>query len=186
MQAWRRSSWRTQRVADGAGERAGRRHGVVQIGKSPAALVPRIAAHRPHVLHAAVDEGARGKRFGAGIAVIPGGIPVYRDGVTLIGGIGVSGVDPNAAEFAVVAATAGTPFFVRRPLPFPGAVFIDGFRLPFVNQTTRPSGTAPARAPGGEYLAGPLAGSTAPDAVPPPVDTVTARRVREPSVPQVV
>jgi len=97
------------------------------------------------------------------MAVIPGGIPVYRDGVSLIGGIGVAGVDPNAAEFAVVAATAGTSFFVKRPLPFPGAVFIDGFRLPFVNQTTRPAGTVPARAPGGDYLIGPLAGLAAPD-----------------------
>src|SRR5260221_8572510 len=62
-------SWRTQRVADHAGERAGRRHGIVQIRERPAALVPGVAAHRPHVLHTAVDEGACRKRLGAGIPV---------------------------------------------------------------------------------------------------------------------
>ena len=39
------------------------------------------------------SRNADGTGPGAGIAVIPGGIPVYRDGVTLIGGIGVAGVD---------------------------------------------------------------------------------------------
>jgi uncharacterized protein GlcG (DUF336 family) len=98
-----------------------------------------------------------------GIATIPGGIPIYRDGLFLIGGLGVAGVDPNAAEFAVVAATFGTPFFRQLPLPPPGAVFIDGFRLPFVNQTTRPTGTNAAAAPGGAYAIGPLAGKAAPE-----------------------
>lgn len=109
------------------------------------------------------SRNAAGTGPGPGIATLPGGLPLYRDGTTLIGGLGVAGVDPAAAEFAVVAATFGTPFFIRLPLPPPGAVFIDGFRLPFVNQTTRPAGTNPASSPGGSFLAGPLAGRAAPE-----------------------
>jgi uncharacterized protein GlcG (DUF336 family) len=78
---------------------------------------------------------------GKGITTVPGGIPLFRNG-SVIGGIGVAGVDPNAAEFAVAAATLGTPFFVALPLPTPGAVFIDGIRLPYIDQVSRPDGTA--------------------------------------------
>jgi uncharacterized protein GlcG (DUF336 family) len=77
---------------------------------------------------------------GKGITTVPGGLPLFRNG-NVIGGLGVAGVDPDGAEFAVVAATFGTEFFVALPLPQPGAVFIDGIRLPFVDQTTRPAGT---------------------------------------------
>ena len=67
---WReRVSRRTQCVADDAGERAGRRHGVVQVGERQAALIPGVAAHGPDALHAAAHEGARGKGFGARIPV---------------------------------------------------------------------------------------------------------------------
>ena len=100
---------------------------------------------------------------GKGVSTFAGGIPLYRNGLTLIGGIGVAGVPPDTAEFAVVAATFGTPFFRQLPLPPPGAVFIDGFRLPFVNQTTRPTGTNGASSPGGSYVIGPLAGRAAPE-----------------------
>ena len=100
---------------------------------------------------------------GIGITTAPGGIPLYRNGLVNIGGIGVGGVDSNAAEFAVVAATFGTPFFRQLPLPPPGAVFIDGFRLPYVNQTTRPAGTAAASTPGGSFVVGPLSGKAAPE-----------------------
>jgi uncharacterized protein GlcG (DUF336 family) len=109
------------------------------------------------------SRNAAGTGPGPGVATIPGGIPLYRNGTVLIGGLGVAGVDPNAAEFAVVAATIGTSFFRQLPLPAPGAVFIDGFRLPFVSQTARPPGTGPASAPGGAFLAGPLAGKAAPE-----------------------
>ncbi len=116
---------------------------------------------------------AAGTGFGPGITVIPGGIPVFKSG-PLVGGLGVAGIDPDAAEFAAVSATAGTPFFVTQPLPPPGAVFINGVRLPFVQQTSRPAGTAAASTPGGVYqfpvrdggaapegyLAGPAPGAT--------------------------
>jgi uncharacterized protein GlcG (DUF336 family) len=97
-----------------------------------------------------------------GVTTVPGGIPLFKSGL-MVGGIGVSGIDPDAAEFATVAATAGTPFFVPLPLPQPGAVFIDGIRLPYVTQTTQPSGTQRAANPGGVYLLAPRAGDAAPD-----------------------
>lgn len=97
-----------------------------------------------------------------GITTVPGGLPLFKNGL-MVGGIGVAGIDPDAAEFATVAATAGTPFFVPLPLPQPGAVFIDGIRLPYVTQTTRPAGTQPAANPGGEYTLAPRDGGAVPD-----------------------
>ncbi|HEV3457473.1 MAG TPA: heme-binding protein [Thermoanaerobaculia bacterium] len=103
-------------------------------------------------------------------AVDPGGVPLFR-GTAVVGGIGVAGVPPAAAEFAAVAAAAATGLLPALP---PGAaVFIDGIRLPFVKQTERPAGTSPGApagafaAPGLQtggcapegYLAGPAAGS---------------------------
>ena len=64
------------------------------------------------------------------VPVNPGGFAIYRSGQN-IGGVGVAGVDPELAEYAafIGAATIGPlPF---NPLPPPGAVFIDGLRLPF-------------------------------------------------------
>jgi uncharacterized protein GlcG (DUF336 family) len=80
----------------------------------------------------------------------------------MIGGIGVGGVSPDAAEFSTVAATFGTPFFVALPLPPPAAVYIDGFRLPYVQQTTRPPDTQAAAADG-VFQLGPLHGTAAPE-----------------------
>ncbi len=99
---------------------------------------------------------------GKGVTTQAGGLPLYRNGSVMIGGIGVGGVGPDAAEFATVAATFGTPFFVSLPLPPPAAVFVDGIRLPFVFQTTRPAGTAGASALGGTFTVGPLHGNEAP------------------------
>jgi uncharacterized protein GlcG (DUF336 family) len=71
--------------------------------------------------------------------VNPGGLPLYRAG-RVIGGVGVAGVAPDRAEFAAAFAAAGTRAqtgittgltFPAPPLPAPGAVFIDGIRLPF-------------------------------------------------------
>ena len=111
-------------------------------------------------------------------AVNAGGVPVYRNGA-LVGGIGVVGIpgDPQLAEFAAVTgALAGflpVPVF---PLPFPGSVFIDGIRLPFLGPDIevgeRLKGTRAGTNAGtfviapnagtcapNEYLAGPNAGS---------------------------
>ncbi len=86
-------------------------------------------------------------------AVNPGGVPLFKGG-TLVGGVGVAGVDPNAAEFAAVSGSAGFGPIVAPP----GVVFIDGIALPFVNQTTIPSGFGPGSAHGG-YLCIPDASS---------------------------
>ncbi len=120
-----------------------------------------------------------GTSSGKGISTIPGGIPLYRNGLILIGGIGVAGVAADAAEFAVVAATFGTSFFRQLPLPTPGGVYIDGFRLPFVNQTTRPPGTSPST--GGDFAPSFRAGRAAPEGWlvgPKPSSTLTADEVR--------
>ncbi|MBL8178124.1 MAG: heme-binding protein, partial [Bryobacterales bacterium] len=59
--------------------------------------------------------------------------------------------------------TAGTPFFVPLPLPQPGAVFIDGIRLPYVLQTTQPAGTQAAANPAGVFVVAPRDGAAVPD-----------------------
>jgi uncharacterized protein GlcG (DUF336 family) len=107
-------------------------------------------------------------------AVNGGGVPIFKDG-KVAGGIGVSGVPLEAAEFAALAGSvAGGPRFGPR-VPFPGAVILDGVRLPFVNNTVRPAGVGPgvfngaivvgpnpsgfaADVPSG-YLVGPSAGT---------------------------
>jgi uncharacterized protein GlcG (DUF336 family) len=95
-----------------------------------------------------------------GVPVNPGGVPIYRvtnfeiEGrlednnarlrVTgpshLVGGVGVAGAAPEKAEaaaFTAVALAGGLLFPAPSfPLPEPGRVFIDGIRLPFVEDTT--------------------------------------------------
>ena len=85
-------------------------------------------------------------------AVNPGGIPIFRGGV-VVGGIGVAGVSHDIAEYAAFAASESNGFGVPTPLPPPGAVFIGGIALPFVNQTTMPAGSNPGTLDGG-YLPG--------------------------------
>jgi uncharacterized protein GlcG (DUF336 family) len=85
-------------------------------------------------------------------AVNPGGVPIFHNGV-VVGGIGVAGVSLDAAEFAAFAASESNGFGLPNPLPAPGAVFIGGIALPFVNQTTLPAGLAAGTFNGG-YLAG--------------------------------
>jgi uncharacterized protein GlcG (DUF336 family) len=61
------------------------------------------------------------------------------------------------------------------------AVFVDGFRLPFVVQTTQPAGTRPAAAAGGTFQVGPLHGNAAPEewlVLPRASATLTADEVR--------
>jgi len=102
--------------------------------------------------------------YGQGIATVPGGVPLFRGGLTVIGGIGVAGLaTDDADEYAAATAAIRAGFFVRTPLPDPGAVYINGFQLPFVNDGT-PAGVRPASAPGGAYDLAPRAGSPAAEA----------------------
>jgi uncharacterized protein GlcG (DUF336 family) len=93
----------------------------------------------------------------------PGGVPLFKNNPEglkadneinhLVGGIGVAGIPPLQAEyaafigFATIAGKYGLP-----NLPFPGRVLIDGIELPFVQQLTRPGGTAAGTA-NGKYVA---------------------------------
>ena len=86
-------------------------------------------------------------------AVNGGGVPIFKDGV-VVGGIGVTGIAPAAAELAAFAGSVpdGGARFGPRPAE-PGAIFLDGLQLPFVSQTTPTSG------PGvfdGSFTLGPL------------------------------
>jgi uncharacterized protein GlcG (DUF336 family) len=91
-------------------------------------------------------------------AVNPGGVPIFRDGV-VVGGIGVVGVAADVAEYT--AFTAATSYgFGPTPAP-PGVIFINGIALPFVNQTTAPSGVS-AGTFTGTFLVGPTASSGQP------------------------
>lgn len=92
-------------------------------------------------------------------AVDPGGLPVFR-GAAVVGGIGVAGLPPEQAEFAAFSALSTGGFLPA--VAAPGVVFIDGIRLPFVDQTRRPAGTSPGTA-AGSFTAGPAAGGCAPD-----------------------
>jgi len=73
--------------------------------------------------------------------VDPGGLPVYK-GRSLVGGIGVAGVPGPAAEFAAFQAVAATGSLPDLDALAPGVVFIDGIRLPFVEQLEPPPGVA--------------------------------------------
>ncbi|HEY1339273.1 MAG TPA: heme-binding protein [Bryobacteraceae bacterium] len=109
--------------------------------------------------------------YSRGIGTVPGGIPLFRNGTIVIGGIGVSGIDnfdlgPNnygslvfgsGNEYVAAAAAQAAGLFVKLPLPDPGAVYIAGFSLPYV--VTAPTRAAPAA--GGVFQIGPLNGSPA-------------------------
>ena len=128
--------------------------------------------------------GLRGPFNPGGLPVNPGGIPIYRvadfqivDGSIeegdaqvrvsgpsfMLGGVGVAGTTtPEAAEFAAFAAVAfaGGGLFPAPsfPLPEPGRVFIDGFRLPFVEQGKRPAGLSAGSPSSGTFVLGPNRG----------------------------
>jgi uncharacterized protein GlcG (DUF336 family) len=86
-------------------------------------------------------------------AVNPGGVPLFLNG-SLVGGIGVAGVSPNVAEYAAYAAASSNGF---GPTPAaPGVVYINGIALPFVSQTTLPSGVGTGTF-NGSFVAGPSA-----------------------------
>jgi uncharacterized protein GlcG (DUF336 family) len=87
-------------------------------------------------------------------AVNPGGVPIFYKNV-VVGGIGVvtTSSNLNVAEYAAFAGSTTArngPTDTFGPTPAaPGAVFIGGIALPFVDQTSRPAG----------FAAGPVAGT---------------------------
>jgi uncharacterized protein GlcG (DUF336 family) len=91
-------------------------------------------------------------------AVNAGGVPIFRSGV-VVGGVGVAGVSSDTAEYAGYVAATSNGF---GPTPAaPGVVFINGIALPFVNQTSVPSGVTPGTFTG-TFLVGPLASAGQP------------------------
>ena len=82
----------------------------------------------------ATDARSDSTLYSLGIGTVPGGVPLFRNGATVIGGVGVSGLgDDNVGDLNEYAAVIGSAaFLVHLPLPDPGSVYIDGFRLPFV------------------------------------------------------
>ncbi len=109
------------------------------------------------------------------VPVNPGGIPIYRGG-KVIGGVGVAGVRANFAEYAatLAAAGAGRGMDFSEPLGAPGAVFIDGIRLPFFGTCTtiscirsslkrRPDGSSPGSTSSGRFIVEPRDGLQAPE-----------------------
>jgi uncharacterized protein GlcG (DUF336 family) len=95
-------------------------------------------------------------------AVNPGGVPIF-SGPVLVGGVGVTGVAPDVAEFAAVAAATSNGFSLApTPTPAPGEVFLDGVALPIVTQTTAPAGIG-AGTFSGSYVISPAAGALAPE-----------------------
>ena len=110
-----------------------------------------------------------------GVPVNPGGIPIYRGG-KVVGAVGVAGVKPEFAEYAATAAAAGAGrgLDFSEPLGAPGAVFIDGLRLPFFGTCTniqcirrtlrgRPAGSAPGLVSDGTFSIQPRDGLQAPE-----------------------
>jgi uncharacterized protein GlcG (DUF336 family) len=95
-------------------------------------------------------------------AVNPGGVPIFKNN-RVAGGIGVvaAASTPNynaVVEYAAVAGTVGNGF--APIVPYPGAVVVGGFTLPFVSQTTLPAGVS-AGTGAGSFTLGPNAGSGA-------------------------
>ncbi|MEX2272096.1 MAG: heme-binding protein [Vicinamibacterales bacterium] len=116
-----------------------------------------------------------GQDHPATVPVNPGGIPIYREG-KVVGGIGVAGVRPDFAEFAATLAAAGSGrgLDFSEPLGAPGAVFIDGLRLPFFGGCTsipcirqalrsRPAGSSPGSFSSGGFIVEPRDGLQAPE-----------------------
>lgn len=111
----------------------------------------------------------------------PGGIPLYRGG-KLIGGVGVAGVSTDRAQYAALIAAAGnrsrgitTAIDFPNALPRPGAIFIDGIRLPFYGSCGtnlrciqaaadgRPEGSSPGTLSQGAFIFAPRSGANAPE-----------------------
>jgi len=103
-------------------------------------------------------------------AVNPGGVPIFKNGQE-VGGIGAALMDPNVAEYVAFSAAGmvamggpstatdgvGFPAF-----PAPGIVTIAGITLPFVNQTTAPSGVTTGTFNAAFFTKGPVASQGVP------------------------
>ena len=98
-------------------------------------------------------------------AVNPGGVPLFKNG-RLVGGVGVVAADLNVAEFAAFTGSVGAGLGASPAAP--GVVVIDGINLPFVNNTSRPSGFAAGSADGAYDVA------AVASAGPPPEDYIVA------------
>ncbi len=131
-----------------------------------------------------ITTGKSDIKDGAGLPLMvpvnPGGLPLYRGG-RVIGGIGVAGVSPDRAEYAAAIGATGaagtgitTAIAFPDPLPAPGAVFLDGLRLPFFSDcissacvlaaVRRPPNGAVAGSPAGvTSVVGPRDGIDAPE-----------------------
>lgn len=92
-------------------------------------------------------------------AVNPGGVPLFKGGEA-VGGVGVVASRMDIAEFAAFTGANSAGFIPA--VPAPGAVLINGIALPFVLQTTQPTGTSPGSA-NGNFTTGP---SSSPGPVP--------------------
>jgi uncharacterized protein GlcG (DUF336 family) len=122
-----------------------------------------------------IDVLDTGQDDSGSVPVNPGGIPIYRGG-KVIGGVGVAGVAPLLAEYAATLASAGSGrrMDFSEPLGRPGAVFIDGVRLPFFGSCTtivciraslktRPTGASPGQLSSGRFIVQPRDGLQAPE-----------------------
>jgi uncharacterized protein GlcG (DUF336 family) len=104
-------------------------------------------------------------------AVNPGGVPIFKASQD-VGGIGVTGVPTEVAEYVAFAAAgmiaAGGPSAMTDEVgfpqfPSPGVVTINGITLPFVNQTTLPADAAsPGTFNAADFSVGPVASPGAP------------------------
>jgi len=167
---------------------AGPCDGLDQSGCGPGVITGKTDAYDGHENGHPDGLGLQGPYNPNGLPVNPGGVPVYRIGSFeiesgtleggdarirvggpsyMVGGIGVAGVPPDHAEYAAFAAAAlGVPGVLfpapQFPdLPDPGRVFIDGIRLPFVDQSFRPVGTNAGSPASGDFIVGPLRGGCA-------------------------
>jgi uncharacterized protein GlcG (DUF336 family) len=86
-------------------------------------------------------------------AVNPGGVPIFKANEA-VGGVGVVASTMDIAEFAAFTGANSGGSILIPTLPAPGAVIINGITLPFVLQTTQPSGTSAGSA-NGSYSMGP-------------------------------
>ncbi|MGA8143609.1 MAG: heme-binding protein [Candidatus Acidiferrales bacterium] len=103
-------------------------------------------------------------------AVNPGGVPIFKNGQE-VGGIGVALADTNVAEYVAFSAagmiamsgpSAGTDGVGFPAFPSPGIVTIAGITLPFVNQTTAPSGVTTGTFNSAFFTVGPVASPSVP------------------------